>query len=251
VTRNSTRDWHPRWANLAGLLREGYMDNPAPPGCEIREHTVFAQPATLIRSDEFTAKADTLASDRHRGKRLRQRICAMRQRLYRSALAWCRNGALADDLTQEAVIKALSRVDSLKDEDALQAWLLRILNNCYLDWGRAQKEHMDVDDLDLPCRDCPEAQADRDQTMHQIHWALDQISSQHRQMIELVDLEGFTYMEASRAVDVPIGTVMSRLSRGRIQLRKLLEQAPARSRAIRDDRVRQRPAQHQWSAQVR
>ena len=192
-----------------------------------------------------------MASEQHRGKRLRQQICAMRQRLYRSALAWCRNEALADDLTQEAIIKALSRIDSLKNEDALQAWVLRILHNCYLDSWRAHNEHMAIDDLDLSCQDCPETQADRDQTMRQIHWGLDRINSLHRQTIELVDLEGFTYMEASHALHIPIGTLMSRLSRGRTQLRRRLEQAPSRPWAATDKQVRQPPEPHERSAPVR
>lgn len=166
-------------------------------------------------------------SDNGKPARLRQAICSLRQPLYRTARAWCRDAALADDLAQDAIVKALTRVHSLRDEEALRGWVFTILNNCYRDWLRGRREHVDIDDLPLPCRDCPETQAATAQTVQDVRQALSELSEQYRAAIELVDLEGFTYGEASQALGIPMGTVMSRLSRGRIRLRSLFEATPS------------------------
>jgi len=68
-------------------------------------------------------------------RRLRQKVCDLRPQMYRMAFAWCHDAALADDLVQEAMMKALTRLKSLKDESALKAWVFRIMTNCYRDWG--------------------------------------------------------------------------------------------------------------------
>lgn len=167
-------------------------------------------------------------------RRLRQQVCDMRTQLYRTAFAWCHDAALADDLVQEAIIKALTRLKTLQDEAALKAWVFRIMTNCYRDWGRRQKDTVDVDTMELACDDCPEAQTERSRVVHDVRCAMAQLSDDHRQVVALVDLEGFAYAEVSEVLEVPIGTVMSRLSRARAQLRKLLlEQAAATSPTLR------------------
>jgi RNA polymerase sigma-70 factor (ECF subfamily) len=162
-------------------------------------------------------------------RRLRQQVCDMRPQLYRTAYAWCHDAALADDLVQEAMMKALTRLKTLQDEAALKAWVFRIMTNCYRDWGRRQKDTVDVDSLELPCDDCPESQTERNRVVAEVRRAMMQLSEDHRQVVSLVDLEGFAYSEVSEVLDVPIGTVMSRLSRARAHLRKLLlEQHPGK-----------------------
>lgn len=161
-------------------------------------------------------------------RRLRQQVCELRPQMYRMAFAWCHDAALADDLVQEAMMKALTRLKSLQDENALKSWVFRILTNCYRDWGRRQKDTVDVDSMDLTGEDCPERQTERNRLISEVHRAMAELSTDHRQVVSLVDLEGFAYAEVSEILDVPIGTVMSRLSRARTQLRKvLLEQQAA------------------------
>ena len=158
----------------------------------------------------------------------------MRPQLFRTAFAWCHDAALADDLAQEAIIKALLRLKTLKDERALRAWVFRIMTNCYRDWGRGQKDVVDVEEIDLPGEDSPEIQTDRDRVVRDVRQAMSQLSDDHRQVVTLVDLEGFAYAEVSEILDVPIGTVMSRLSRARSQLRKLLlDQSGAEALTLR------------------
>lgn len=166
-------------------------------------------------------------SDSGKPARLRQIICSMRQPLYRTARAWCRDADLADDLAQDAVVKALTRVHNLRDEEALRGWVFTILNNCYRDWLRGHREHVDIDDLALPCSDCPETQAEIAERVAKVRRALGELCAEHRETITLVDLEGLTYKEASHALGLPMGTVMSRLSRGRIRLRSLFESTPS------------------------
>ncbi|MBS3800140.1 MAG: RNA polymerase sigma factor [Thioalkalivibrio sp.] len=155
-------------------------------------------------------------------RRLRQKVCDLRPQMYRTAYAWCHDGALADDLVQEAMMKALTRLKSLQDESAVKAWVFRIMTNCYRDWGRRQRDMVDVDSVDLPCEGCPEQETERNRMIAQIHRGMAELSTDHRQVVALVDLEGFSYAEVSEVLDVPIGTVMSRLSRARAQLRKVL-----------------------------
>jgi len=76
--------------------------------------------------------------------------------------------------------------------------------------------------MELPCEDCPEMQTERNRMVSDVHRAMAQLSADHRQVVSLVDLEGFAYSEVSEVLDVPIGTVMSRLSRARAQLKKVL-----------------------------
>lgn len=167
-------------------------------------------------------------------RRLRQQVCDLRPQLFRTAFAWCHDAALADDLAQEAIIKALLRLKTLKDERALRAWVFRIMTNCYRDWGRGQKDVVDVEEIDLPGEDSPEIQTDRDRVVRDVRQAMSQLSDDHRQVVTLVDLEGFAYAEVSEILDVPIGTVMSRLSRARSQLRKLLlDQSGAEALTLR------------------
>ncbi|AHE99498.1 RNA polymerase sigma factor [Thioalkalivibrio paradoxus] len=170
-----------------------------------------------------------------RQRRLRQQVCDLRPQLYRTAFAWCHDAALADDLVQEAMIKALTGLKTLQDEAALKAWVFRIMTNCYRDWGRRQRDTVDVDDLELPCDDaCPETHTERGRVVLDVRRAMARLSDDHRQVISLVDIEGFAYAEVSEVLGVPIGTVMSRLSRARGQLRKLLqEQAGQQSPALR------------------
>jgi RNA polymerase sigma-70 factor, ECF subfamily len=155
-------------------------------------------------------------------RRLRQQVCELRPLLYRTAYAWCHDPALADDLVQEAMIKALTRLKTLQDEGALKAWVFRIMTNCYRDWARRLRDTVDVEEMDIPCLDRVDADTERSRAVVEVRRAMVRLSEDHRQVISLVDIEGFSYAEVSEILSVPIGTVMSRLSRARGQLRKLL-----------------------------
>jgi RNA polymerase sigma-70 factor (ECF subfamily) len=155
-------------------------------------------------------------------RRLKARIAAFRPQLYRTAYAWCHDPAHADDLVQETMVKAISRLRSLQDEDALKPWLYRIMTNNHRDWLRRQKDTVDVDDVELACEDCPEMNAERAATVRAVREAILALSDDQRKVLTLVDLEGFSYGDVASILEVPIGTVMSRLSRARQQLKRQL-----------------------------
>jgi RNA polymerase sigma-70 factor, ECF subfamily len=155
-------------------------------------------------------------------RRLKARICALRPQLYRTAYAWCHDPAQADDLVQETVLRAISNLGTLKEEGAWKTWLYKIMANLHRDWLRRRREAVDIDGVELAGEDCPESNAERARTVRVVRAAVAALNPEQRKVLTLVDLEGFAYHEVSEILDVPIGTVMSRLSRARQQLKRLL-----------------------------
>ncbi len=145
-----------------------------------------------------------------------------RARLYRMAYAWCHNAALADDLTQETLAKALRKTGQLRDPKARDAWLFSILANCYRDHFRRQRNMDDVDDIELHDETTPESRSSQKEIVIMVRAAIAKLPEGQRQVMTLVDLEGFSYVEVAEILCVPIGTVMSRLCRARNALRELL-----------------------------
>lgn len=162
-------------------------------------------------------------------RRLRSAVADLRPDLYRLAYAWCHDAALADDLVQEAVEKALGGLRDLRDEAALKGWLCRILANCHRDWLRRRRDTVDVDEIEIAVEDGPEQSAERARLVASVHRAMSSLNDDQRKVLTLVDLSGLSYAEVAAALELPIGTVMSRLSRAREQLRKrlLAQEAPA------------------------
>jgi len=154
---------------------------------------------------------------------LRRRIEELRPRLYRLAYSWCHDAALADDLAQEALIKALSRGDQLRDAQALESWLFSILNNCWRDHLRARRDFADVEDIDAAIVDespSPEQRYASRQTIQRVRLAIASLPVGQRQVITLVDIEECSYAAVAAILDLPVGTVMSRLARARQALRQ-------------------------------
>lgn len=152
----------------------------------------------------------------------RRTLAANRERLYRIAYAWSRNRALADDLVQETMIKALRHQSQLRDPAAQEAWLFSILANCYRDHFRRQRPMEDIDELELTHDSTPETEHGENEIVHKVRNAVARLPEGQRQVITLVDLEGFSYVEVAQILSIPSGTVMSRLCRGRQALKELL-----------------------------
>lgn len=162
-----------------------------------------------------------------------------RQRLYRLAYAWCHDAALADDLTQEALAKALHNGRQLRDHTRLDTWLFRILANCWHDHLRSRRPAAAIEELVLGHDETPERHCGRTELVASVRTAVALLPVGQREAITLVDLEGFSYAETARILDVPVGTVMSRISRGRNRLRELLQaHRPAPTRASGAPRLR-------------
>lgn len=169
-----------------------------------------------------------------------RRLEAMRPRLYRLAYAWCHDANLADDLAQETLAKALVRREQLRETAALEGWLFAILNNCWRDHLRRRKEFLDVEELDeviLAHDDNPERLYARRQATMRVRDAIGALPLSQRQVITLVDIEECSYAQVAQVLDVPVGTVMSRLSRARQAIRKdlsreLMQAEPAEDRPL-------------------
>jgi RNA polymerase sigma-70 factor (ECF subfamily) len=164
--------------------------------------------------------------------RLRDRLTAMRPRLYRLAYAWCHDSHLADDLAQDALARAIDRAGQLKDEAAFESWLFAILNNCWHDHLRRRKDCLDVADLDeavLSHDATPERLYASRQAGNRVRAAIARLPVGQRQVLTMVDIEEFSYADVAAVLDIPVGTVMSRLARARQALRTALtEESPAR-----------------------
>lgn len=171
---------------------------------------------------------------------LKVRIAEARPRLYRLAYAWCHDTYLADDLAQETMTKSLKSVHQLKDDSVLEAWLCSILNNCLRDHFRRLHPHADIEELmELPAPDpSPEQYHAESELVGRVRRAVAGLPLGQRQVVTLVDLEEMSYSAAAQALDIPMGTVMSRLNRARLALRDLLQEnvaslhvVPAKSRS--------------------
>ncbi len=159
-----------------------------------------------------------------KNQQLKRTIAEHRGSMYRLAYSWCHNPALADDLVHEALAKALKKCGQLRDHKTVRAWLFRILTNCWRDHFRRLKETVNIDDVVLTETRTPEFRHDQDQVVSQVRNAIGSLPLGQRQVITLVDLEGSSYIEVAEILEIPIGTVMSRLSRARTALKiKLLE----------------------------
>ncbi len=159
------------------------------------------------------------------------------QALYTAALRMTRNPADAEDLVQETFLKAYRSFDRYEDGTNLKAWLYKILTNTFINSYRAAKrrpEKADVEDVedlylyhrigDLPAGTGQSAEdevLDRF-TDDEVKQAIESLPEAFRIAVLLADVEGFSYKEIADITDVPIGTVMSRIHRGRKALQKAL-----------------------------
>lgn len=157
---------------------------------------------------------------------LRREIERSRDLLARMAYAWTHDRDLADDLAQSALEKALRNAGQLRDAARVKAWLLQILANCLRDHVRARREHVDLDSVaDFVASDgaTPEEAQASAQLARRVREAVARLPLGQRQVVTLVDLEESSYAEAGEILEIPIGTVMSRLCRARRALREELE----------------------------
>ncbi|MGO8864159.1 MAG: sigma-70 family RNA polymerase sigma factor [Acidimicrobiales bacterium] len=163
--------------------------------------------------------------------------------LYSAALRMTRNVADAEDLVQETYLKAYRSYASFQEGTNLRAWLYRILTNTYINSYRAARRRPeitdveDVEDLYLYKRmsgpggiragRSAEDEALDSFTDDVVKSALEELPDAFRIAVLLADVEGFSYKEISEITDVPIGTVMSRIHRGRRALQKALHDIAA------------------------
>jgi RNA polymerase sigma-70 factor (ECF subfamily) len=158
--------------------------------------------------------------------------------MYTAALRMTRNPADAEDLVQETYLKAYRAFASFEQGTNLKAWLYRILTNTYINTYRAKKRrpeiadvedvedlylyrHLSADQASGLGRSAEDAALDRF-TDTDVKAAIESLPDTFRMAVLLADVEGFSYKEIAEITDVPIGTVMSRIHRGRKALQKAL-----------------------------
>lgn len=158
------------------------------------------------------------------GRQFTDDLIAQLPALRRYAVALVGGSALADDLVQDCIERALRRPDALRDKQRLLGWLRSILHNLYIDELRRRRNRgreediADLNDtltLSVPAGDRAE--------FRDLVAAMATLNIEHRQILLLAGLEGLNYREIADELDVPMGTVMSRLARAREKLRNAME----------------------------
>lgn len=160
------------------------------------------------------------------------------RQLYSAALRMTRNPADAEDLVQETYLKAYRAYHTFQEGTNLKAWLYRILTNTYINKYRKDSRRPSevdlgtVEDMYLYRRLGSEESAEAARTTEdrvldglvesEIKQAVEELPESFRMPVLLADLEGFSYKEIAEILDIPIGTVMSRLHRGRKAMQKRL-----------------------------
>lgn len=153
--------------------------------------------------------------------------------VYHMALHLTRNATLAEDMVQDTYVKALEAMPSLKHPEKSRAWLFSILRNCFFNHvKRERKLHLIEEDAEFVSVDSlANASSFNDiESSWILEEALSQISDEFRMAVLLCDAEGLSYAEAAEAMDCPLGTVRSRLARGRSLLAVKLSQSMKKNR---------------------
>jgi RNA polymerase sigma-70 factor, ECF subfamily len=147
-----------------------------------------------------------------------------RLRCYARALV--NNRDLSDDLVQDTLERALSRIEKFKLGSDLRAWLFTIMHNVFINQVRkasTRAVHVSVDDESVfESEFAVSANQTQSLEVRDLDYALQRLPADQREVVLLVGLEEMSYTEVALALDIPVGTVMSRLSRGRERLRALM-----------------------------
>lgn len=165
---------------------------------------------------------------------VRSELANYRDFLYQLAYSWCHQPALADDLVQDTMLKALKNAKQLKNQAAIRSWLSKILANSWYDYLRRTRDIVDLDNLPYE-KEVNETDINEQQDIiTRIRTRISRLPIGQRQVITLVDLTGFSHAEVAEILDIPIGTVMSRICRARKALKISMKEYDPRHDFARD-----------------
>lgn len=164
----------------------------------------------------------------------RRAILAEIPRLRRYARALMRGSEAADDLVQDCLERAIANIDNWKTDDSPRRWLFTVMHNIFIDQMRKSRRRGEQSMLPLETGEALSVSAvEMDgAATREILDALQAIGPDRRAALLMVGVEGYSYAEAAEILGIPAGTLMSRISRGREELRAVLE-GGARRRTIR------------------
>ena len=181
------------------------------------------------------SETGTTTEGRHLEQRFERDALPLMPELYAAAMRLTRNPSDAEDLLQEAYLRAYRGFGSFQEGTNLRAWLYRILTNAYINtYRKRQREPQTISSDDAPewylydqlseAGAEPSAETEVLESLPdaEVQDALAELPEQFRMAVLLADVEGFSYKEIAEILEVPIGTVMSRLHRGRRALEKRL-----------------------------
>jgi RNA polymerase sigma-70 factor (ECF subfamily) len=186
-----------------------------------------------MRMREAKPSTPSVGSRRARAAAFEAEALGSLDSLYRTALRLTRNPADAEDLVQDTYLKAFRAADRFEPGTNLRAWLFTILHNTARNRARDRaREAVTVDSetveraMDVPSSgtaETPETLLLRDTLAPDLQAAIDDLPDAFRQAVWLRDVEEFSYAEIAEMLDIPVGTVMSRISRGRRMLFERLQ----------------------------
>jgi RNA polymerase sigma-70 factor (ECF subfamily) len=138
------------------------------------------------------------------------------------AMSLTRNSALADDMVQDALVKAWSKIETFEAGTNMRAWLFTIVRNTY--YSHHRKARREVADVDGVLSEAVAQKPDHDGRlqMRDFNAAFDQLNDEQREALVLVGAAGFSYEEAAETCGVAVGTIKSRVNRARSRLAELM-----------------------------
>ncbi|GAB3088010.1 sigma-70 family RNA polymerase sigma factor [Corynebacterium aquatimens] len=189
----------------------------------------------MAETDADVVRADS--TDAELAQRFADEAMPLLDQLYGGALKMTRNPQDAEDLVQETYLKAFNAFNSFKPGTNLKAWLYRIMTNTYINnYRKKQRRPIETSAEDVTDRQLytssshdstglqsAEVEALKNLPDSAIADAMNSLNDDYRMVVYYSDVEGLAYKEIAEVMNIPLGTVMSRLHRGRKQLRELLK----------------------------
>jgi RNA polymerase sigma-70 factor, ECF subfamily len=160
------------------------------------------------------------------GEDLCDRIIELLPRLRRFARSLARNAQDADDLVQITAERALTHAGQLRPDHSVAGWLFGIMRNAWIDEGRSRQRRASLLEPEELAERIGDPAAGADQELLCLQNVLSRLPEEQRLAIALVLVEGFSYKEAASIMGVPVGTLTSRLARGREALQAMLSETP-------------------------